>query len=31
LIKIDTELGNNQHVQDIISFIRKSKRGIIGR
>jgi UDP-N-acetylglucosamine acyltransferase len=31
LIKIDTELGNNQHVQDIISFIHKSKRGIIGR
>ena len=31
LIKIEAELGSNQYVQDIISFIRKSKRGIIGR
>jgi len=31
LIKIDSELGSNQHVQDIISFIRNSKRGIIGK
>ena len=31
LIKIESELGNNERVKDIISFIRKSKRGIIGR
>jgi UDP-N-acetylglucosamine acyltransferase len=31
LIKIEAELGNNEPVKDIISFIRNSKRGIIGR
>jgi UDP-N-acetylglucosamine acyltransferase len=31
VIKIEAELGQNQYVQDIISFIRKSKRGIIGK
>ncbi len=31
LIKMEAELGGNQHVKDIISFIRKSNRGIIGR
>ncbi len=29
--KIEVELGDNKYVQDIITFIRKSKRGIIGR
>jgi len=29
--KIEAELGQNQFIQDIISFIRKSKRGIIGK
>jgi len=31
LTKIDSEFGSNQHAKDIITFIRKSKRGIIGR
>ena len=31
LIKLEAELNQNQYVQDIISFVRKSKRGIIGR
>jgi UDP-N-acetylglucosamine acyltransferase len=29
--KVESELGDNNYVQDIISFIRRSKRGIIGR
>ncbi len=29
--RIEAELDGNQYVQDIITFIRKSKRGIIGR
>lgn len=29
--KIESDFGDNKYVQDIISFIRKSKRGIIGR
>ena len=31
LTKLEAELNQNQYVQDIISFVRKSKRGIIGR
>lgn len=31
ITKIETELGSNSHVQDIISFIRTSKKGIIGK
>jgi UDP-N-acetylglucosamine acyltransferase len=31
LVKLETEFDQNQYVQDIISFVRKSKRGIIGR
>jgi UDP-N-acetylglucosamine acyltransferase len=31
LVKVEQELGNNVYVQEIISFVRKSKRGIIGR
>lgn len=31
LVRVEVELGKNLHVQDIISFIRKSKRGIIGK
>ncbi len=30
-VRIETELGNNTYVQEILSFIRASKRGIIGR
>jgi len=29
--RVEAELGNNTYVQEIISFIRASKRGIIGR
>lgn len=29
--KLESELGDNIYVQDIIAFIRKSKRGIIGK
>lgn len=29
--KLEVELGDNKYVQDIITFIRRSKRGIIGR
>ena len=29
IAKAETELGSNQHVQDIIKFVRASKRGII--
>jgi UDP-N-acetylglucosamine acyltransferase len=31
LVKLESEFDQNQYVQDIISFVRKSKRGIIGR
>lgn len=31
LSRVEPELGSNQYVKDIISFIRTSKRGIIGR
>jgi UDP-N-acetylglucosamine acyltransferase len=29
--RVEAELGNNTYVQEILSFIRASKRGIIGR
>lgn len=31
LVRVEAELGSNTYVQDIIAFIRKSKRGIIGK
>lgn len=31
IAKAETELGTNQHVQDIIKFVKASKRGIIGK
>jgi UDP-N-acetylglucosamine acyltransferase len=31
LAKAETEFGDNNYIKDIISFIRTSKRGIIGR
>lgn len=29
--KVESELGSNQYVQDIIKFVRSSQRGIIGK
>jgi len=31
IAKVESDFGTNQHVQDIIKFVRASKRGIIGR
>ncbi len=31
IIRVEAELGSNPFVQDIISFVRTSKRGIIGK
>ena len=31
IAKVESELGTNQHIQEIIKFVKASKRGIIGR
>jgi len=31
IAKVESELGTNQHAQEIIKFVKVSKRGIIGR
>ncbi len=31
VVRVEAELGNNTYVQEIIQFVRRSKRGIIGK